>query len=82
MTVLPMGMGTRGYPTRKQRAWARLEEILYPRVMGIHTRENLWVGHGYSIAPMGNPMDNQKKLINQNYSYDMWGKHLTPMAQP
>ena len=39
MPVLPMGIGTHGYPTRKQWAWARLGEVLYPRVMGIHTRK-------------------------------------------
>ena len=26
--------------------------------------QNIWVRHGYEIAPMGNPMDTQKTLIN------------------
>ena len=37
MAVLPMGMGIRGYPTRKQWAWVRLFTTSYPWVMGIHT---------------------------------------------
>ena len=44
--------------------------------------QNIWVGHGYEIAPMGNPMDTHKKLINENKSYDMWCQHPTPMAHP
>ena len=36
--------------------------------------------YGYEIVPMGNPMDTQKKLINENNSFDMWGQHPTPMA--
>ena len=43
--------------------------------------ENIWVGHGYEIAPMGNPMGTQKILINENNSYDMWGLHPTHIAQ-
>ena len=33
--------------------------------------QNIRVGHGYEIMPMGNPMDTHKTLTNENNSYVM-----------
>lgn len=41
--------------------------------MGKTWRDFVPTGNGYEITPMGNPMDTQKKITNENNSYNMWG---------
>ena len=67
------GYGYPRVPDPKTTCMGKTWRHFVPMGNGYPYSQNIWVGYRYEIAPMGNPMDTQKKLINKNNTYNMWG---------